>query len=1194
MCLDGAKIDSAWENSGQSFVCLGTSTPACKSFQFYYLGSPFVNSSSSYIQRGCFIKNAENFVVASFWMELRMRCTSTDIWSNGGYDPLYFWLSQCVLKPIENPKGTGGSCPATKNPISIGYGNKFQQETDYQSAAFPYLRYSRAYNSSMAGLRTQQYNSWIDFNMVKLIAGGAAMFAKRPDGKIYKFRQSGGNWVSDADIKDQLVAVKDASNVQTGWRYTPAAGQYSETYDLKGQLVSIEDRFGLKATITYSDLTTPKTIASIAGLVIAVTDYAGRSLGFTYDGLSRLITMTDPAGGVYTYGYDSDSNLTSVTYPDGKTKTYHYGEIAYVSATPDAGVDNANLLTGITDENGSRFATYIYDNTGRAIAEYLAGGADTASLVYNTDAAGNPTSTVVTDALGSVRTYNFTTVLGVVKSTGQSQPGGSGCGASGSAVTYDGNGNVASRTDFNGNKTCYAYDLARNLETVRLEGVAAGVACPVDLAAYVPAAGSTERKTSTTWDATYRLPTQIAEPLRLTTYSYDAQGNLLSKTVQPTSDATGGAGQATAANGTARTISYTYSPLGQVLTVDGARTDVADISTYSYYAVDAACAGASALGCRGQLQSVSNALNQTTQLSAYDANGRVGTLTDPNGLITNLVYDARGRLTSRNTGGETTGYSYDGVGNLTQVTLPTGGSYIYTYDAAHRLTDITDNLGNRIHYTLDNAGNRTKEETFDSTGTVIQSHSRVFDALNRLWKDIGAVNQTTVYEYDANGNLTRITDPLNRQSTNSYDTLNRLISSTQADGGIIQYGYDGQDQLTQVTDPRNLTTQYSRDGLGNLNQQSSPDTGATAYTYDAAGNVLTRTDAKGQVATYSYDVLNRLTGIVYTGGTAGQSVSYTYDQGTNGIGHLTKIVDSTGTTDYAYDQHGRLLSATRQPATGTTPYVTAYGYDAQGRLSSLTYPSGRSVDYSFDGMGRISQIATTYKGITRILTSNIQYEPFGGVHSFTYGDGTTTPVQTYTRQRDQDGRIASYSLNGKLQSIGYDAASQISFIADPQNLANTANYGYDPMSRLNSYTQGALNQSYGYDTVGNRTSQIVGTTATTYGYAPDSNRLTGIQTGTATQSLTHDANGATTSDATRQYSYDLRGRLIQATTAQGVVNYEVNALGLRTRKQVPSTNTDTTYHYDSQGHLIGESPTNTNQFTREYIYLNDQPVAVMQ
>jgi YD repeat-containing protein len=1038
---------------------------------------------------------------------------------------------------------------------------------------------------------------------------------KRQGGKQLYFNLSGSTFVGDADVTGALIRLGvDATGNATGWTYRNESDEL-ETYDATGKLLSITNKAGLTQTLTYSDGTDGITsgnggyVLDAAGLattailpagkLIRITDPEGRSLQFGYDAAGRVVKLTDPAGGTTLYGYIGPlltDNLTSVTRPDGTTRTYLYGEAANVSATPDAGVSYAHALTGIIDENGTRYASWTYDAAGRATSSEhgpYGSGIDKVTLAYTAPDANGNSTTAVTDVMGTTRTYNFSTILGVVKNTGITGLPCNGCNA---ALSYDANGNVASRTDFNGNKTCYAYDLTRNLETVRIEGLPSTTACPVDLATYVPAtaAGSVERKTTTIWDATYRLPVQVAEPLRLTRYSYDPQGNLLNKTVQPTTDTTGGAGLAAVAAGTARTISYTHSPLGQVLTIDGARTDVADITTYNYYAIDASCTGASALGCRGQLQSVSNALNQTTQLSDYDANGRAGRLTDPNGLVTTLSYDLRGRLTSRNTGNETTAYSYDGVGNLTQVSLPAGGSYSYTYDAAHRLTDITDSQGNRIHYTLDNAGNRTKEETFDSTGTIIQTHSRQFDALNRLWKDIGAVNQTTVYEYDANGNLTRITDPLNRQSSNSYDALNRLISSTQTDGGIVQYGYDGQDQLTQVTDPRNLTTQYQRDGLGNLDQQTSPDTGATGYTYDAAGNVLTRTDAKGQVATYSYDALNRLTGIVYTGGAASQSVSYQYDQGTNGIGHLTKIVDGTGSTDYTYDVHGRLTSQTRQPATSTTPYVTVYGYDAQGRLSSITYPSGRAVNYTFDGMGRISQIATTYEGVTRILTSNIVYEPFGGVHSFTYGDGSTTPVQTYTRQRDQDGRIASYSLNGKLQSIGYDAASQISFIADSQNLANTANYGYDAMSRLNNYTQGALNQSYGYDTDGNRTSQIIGSTATNYGYAPDSNRLTGIQTGPTTQSLTHDANGATTSDATRQYSYDLRGRLIQATTAQGIVNYEVNALGLRVRKQVPYANTDTTYHYDLQGHLIGESPTNTNQFTREYIYLGDQPVAVMQ
>ena len=815
------------------------------------------------------------------------------------------------------------------------------------------------------------------------------------------------------------------------------------------------------------------------------------------------------------------------------------------------------------DELGNRFGTYNYNSKGQAISTEHAGGADKYQLTYTINASGLPVSTIVIDPLGTARTYNFTTILGVVKSAGQTQPGGSGCGAAASAMSYDANGNVASRTDFNGNITQYSYDLTRNLETSRIE-----------------AFGTPQARTITTqWHPSYRLPSLIAEPLRLTTLTYDPQGNLLSKTLQATLDANGNQGLNPALTGVPRTTTYTYNSVGQVLTIDGPRLDAPDLTSYAY-------------DTQGNLIAVSNALNQTTTLGNYDANGRPGNMTDPNGLITGFTYDPEADCTSRSVAGELTSYTYDGVGNLTGVTLPGGAVYTYTYDQAHRLIQIADSANNKLIYTLDNAGNRTKEQLFDSSGTLVQTHSRVFDALSRLYQDIGAVNQTTTYTYDAVGNLLTVTDPLNRQTGNVYDALNRLAQVTNPDTGLVRYGYDGQDQLTQVTDPRNLVTRYTRDGLGNLTQTMNPDTGSSNASYDEAGNLITKTDAKGQHAVYTYDALNRITGISYDGHPE-LAVTYQYDQGVNGIGHLTQITDTTGTTSYNYDQHGRLLQQSEQSY--NTSYTTQYAYDPQGRLNTIVYPSGRSISYTFDGRGRINSLAATYNGTSQILASNINYRPFGGVQSFTYGDGSTAPVQTYTRQYDQDGRIASYTLGGKPMSIGYDAASQIAFISDPQNPGNTANYSYDPMSRLASYTQGAANQNYSYDTVGNRASQLIGSTPTNYTYAANSNQLTGIQSGAvAIQPVTHDANGATLSEPSRQYTYDARGRLIQANTAQGVINYSINALGLRVRKQVPYANTDTQYHYDAAGHLIGESATSAAQFSREYIYLGDIPVAVMQ
>ena len=1034
-------------------------------------------------------------------------------------------------------------------------------------------------------------SQWLGFydRSVSFLTNGTISTAtvSRSDGKSYYYNLVSGAWVADADVVGTLVETGvDTSGNPTGWTYANERDEV-ETYNASGQMVSITNRAGQSQTLTYScmpvsatcPVATPASIAPAAGLLITVTDPDSRSLNFTYDASSRVVKMTDPMGGVYAYAYGTNDNLASVTYPDGKVRSYLYGETANVSSTPNTGVTYTHSLTGIVDEDGNRYASWTYDAAGRATSSEhgsFGSGIDHVGLSYGTPDVNGNSATTVTDVMGVARTYNFNTILGVVKNTGITGQPCNGCSA---GFGYDANGNVASRLDFNGNTTCYAYDPTRNLETTRIEGLPSGTTCPANLA--TASLSGVERKITTQWNATFRVPSVVAEPLRITSFTYDAKGNMLTKTVQPTSDATGGAGLTAAAAGTPRIWTYTYNSAGQVLTVDGPRTDVSDITNYAYNA-------------QNNLVTVTTPLSRVTTLGGYDANGRPGTLTDPNGLITSLAYDARGRLISRNAGSETTRYTYDGVGNLTNVTLPTGAAYTYTYDAAHRLIQIADALNNKLAYTLDNAGNRTKEQLYDSTGNLVQAHSRVFNTLSRLVQDIGAVNQATVYTYDNDGNVLTVTDPLNRLNTNVYDALNRLSKVTNPDSGVVQYAYDGENQLTQVTDPRNIVTQYQRDGLGNLNRQTSPDTGVTASTYDAAGNLLTRTDAKGQIASYTYDALNRPTGINYSGGASqAMTVSYQYDQGANGIGHLTQITDSTGTINYSYDQHGRLTGVTEQAHNAV--YTTAYSYDAQGRLAAITYPSGRTVNYTFDTLGRIKQLATSFNGTTQILASSIVYRPFGGVQSFNYGDGVTAPVQSYTRQIDQDGRIASYTLNGKPMSIGYDAASQISFISDPQNLTNTANYSYDPMSRLTGFMQGTSSQSLGYDLDGNRVSQTIGATSTAYSYGTASNRLNSIQTGGGTpQAVTQDAVGSTTSDATRQYVYDVRGRLIQTTTAQGVIKYEVNALGLRVRKEVPYANDDFEYHYDLQGHLIDENRTGTAQFTKEYIYLGDQPVAVMQ
>lgn len=447
---------------------------------------------------------------------------------------------------------------------------------------------------------------------------------------------------------------------------------------------------------------------------------------------------------------------------------------------------------------------------------------------------------------------------------------------------------------------------------------------------------------------------------------------------------------------------------------------------------------------------------------------------------------------------------------------------------------------------------------------------------------------TTRYEYDATGNVNKITDPNNLPTLQTFDELGRLKTRTDADGKITQYNYNGQDYLTQLTDARNVITLYTVDGLGNQLLLTSPDSGTTRQTFDEAGNVLTRTDAKAQVTRYTWDVLNRVQRILYHDGKA---INFTYDEGVNAKGRLSQISDDNGSIRYQYDGRGRVLSEERTIKVNSTPATTAtsvtrYQYDMVGRLTRLTYPNGRRISYTRDSLGRITQIASDKNGVVTPILSQVSYRPFGGLESY-----RNSADQAYTRSFDLDGRITGYTLNNQVQAITYDAGSRIISINQLNNPARQASYGYDNIDRLTSFQTTQSNQSFGYDAVGNRTSQTLGATGTAYTYGTNSNRLTQINN----TPIVTDANGSISSNGNAQFDYDARGRMISAQTAQGQVHYQINALGQRVQKSVPGVggkpNLVTLYHYDLAGKLIAET---TGDLDTNYVYLDEIPVAVIK
>jgi RHS repeat-associated protein len=1019
---------------------------------------------------------------------------------------------------------TGELCKG--NPCAIIAGDKVQRETDYVGAGTFPLQFMRTYYSGRQRFAFSSieanpigvawmgsYLQWIQYVPTPTRSGA---YAYRPDGSIIAFNETPTSFYVAGEVGDRLEWIYDGGGAKAGFLYTTAAND-QERYDLNGRLSSITRR-GVVQTLSYDS--TREYLAS-------VTDSFGHVMQFQWDSgnPARLASVTLPGGGAITFGYGVNNNLTSVTYPDTRQRQYLY-ELT--------GSGQLNLLTGLIDENGVRFATWSYSGQSVTSSEH-AGGVDHYGIVYNGDI-----SRTVTDPLNTARTYTLALVAGQRRYTTASSTC-SGCGESAS-VGYDANGNYSQRTDFNGRRTDFVNDLTRNLEISRTE-----------------ASGTPKARTITTqWHPTFRLPTLITEPNRTTGFTYNSLGNVLTKTITDTS----------VSPNVSRTWTYTYDSFGQVLTEDGPRTDVTDVTTDMYYS----CTTGNECG---QLHTITNALSQTTTFNSYNAHGQPLTITDPNGVVTTLTYDARQRLTSRQVGTETTTFEYWPTGLLKKVTLPDASYLQYTYDAAHRLTNITDSAGNHIDYTLDAMGNRTAENAYDPSNALARTRTQVFNSLNQLWKQIGSAGTaavTTVFGYDSNGNQTTTSAPLSRNTANQYDELNRLKQITDPGSGVTQFGYDANDNLTAVTDPRSTVTNYTYNGFGDVTQLVSPDTSTSTNTYDSGGNLYTATDARSKTGTYSYDALNRVTQVVYPN----RTLVFTYDAGTNGNGGLTGASDANHSLAWTYDAQGRVTA--KSQTVGTTTKSVSYGY-TNGDLTSLTTPSGQVIGYGYT-QGRITSV--TLNGSTTIL-NQVLYEPFGPIRQWTWGNATLA-----NRTYDLDGIPSAIDSAGDT-TYALDNAFRITGITDLNDSTRSWTYGYDLLDRLNSASKTGQTIGYTFDANGNRLTQT-GTQTATYTISSTNNSITSIA-GTPARTYAYDAAGNTTGYGALTYGYSDAGRMVSVTTGGVTTSYVLNALGQRVKKSNASL---TGYFvYDEAGHLLGEYD-GTGALIQETVWMGDIPVATLR
>ena len=353
------------------------------------------------------------------------------------------------------------------------------------------------------------------------------------------------------------------------------------------------------------------------------------------------------------------------------------------------------------------------------------------------------------------------------------------------------------------------------------------------------------------------------------------------------------------------------------------------------------------------------------------------------------------------------------------------------------------------------------------------------DALGRQVATVDGRGNRTVYAYDAKNNLVSATDAIGAVTSYGYDVMGQIVAVTNALGNVTTYEYDLRGRKT-YEGGATYPVRYTYDVFGNkasmttYRDEASGIGDTTTWTYDEASGVLlsktyadgkglayaytdtgllaTRINARGIITSYTYDGWGQLTAVDYSDFTT--PIAYTYDA----LGRQTLATDAAGSTTFAYDAVGQLVSETID---GLYAKTLTRHYDA----------FGRDVGYSVDGDRKATIV---YDLATARIASmdgfKWDYLPGSNLKSrLTYPNGATAEW-TYEPKRDLLARVKNAADGKVLSQFDYtsDALGRRTTIVKSGSAYTTPvteTYVYDTRDQLIS-GQGL---SYAYDDIGNRT-----------------------------------------------------------------------------------------------------------------------------
>ncbi len=921
-----------------------------------------------------------------------------------------------------NPGEPNRPVNCTGKPVNCATGNESLTQTDLRvgGRGIP-LVLTRSYNSQAAA--SEAGPGPFGYGWSATFTDHIAVNSVRGTATVYQAGGSAVTFTGAVASTGELTAPRWAQarlvvNADGSFTYI-LPNQTTEHFDATGRLLTETDRNGNATTVAYNGSGLPET----------VTDASGRKLTLAYNAGGQVESARDPMGHEVKYAYES-GNLVTVTLPGETTANWRF---AY---------DASHQLTELTDGRGGKTINE-YDSAHRVTLQTDPLG-HKLKLEYRTES--EPHYTVMTNvATGAVTREYFD---GTNELTARVRAYGTAAQTT-ESFTYGGTGTKTSQTDGNQHTTQYKYDNEGN----RTSEVSPD-----------------RRETKWTYDGKHNVVSVTAANGEVTTIKRDSHGN--AETIERPAPA-----------GKTQTYKYKYASSGDL---ESATDPLERVTKYEYdshgdrtaaidpagdkttWGYDEDSAVTSTVSPRGHVKAgeeekymtkierdtqerpltITDPLKHTTK-RAYDANGNIATATDEKSNTTSYSYDANNRLTKvKYPTGTVAETGYDGAGQV--VTQIDGNKHITKYErnALEEVKEVVDPLGRKTLKEYDGAGNlitltdaekRATSYTYDPANLLVSvSHS-------------DGKTPTVTYEYDADGDRTKMTDGTGT-TTYKYDQLDRLTETNDGHGDVVGYEYDLANERTKITYPNTKTVTRTYDSAGRLKTVTDWAERTTSFGYNADSNLtgITYPTAAGNEDSYVYDEADRMKEAAFKkGSTATASIKYERNEG----GQVTKASDTglAGAAEYAfsYDGNSRLKegasvgyeydNANNPKAIG----IEKLKYDEANELAEIELAS-IPIKFAYNAVGQRAKRTPTTGAAT-----TYEYDQAGRLTAISRPAGTAPAIEdTYSYRGD--GLRASRTSASKTTYYAWDVAQTIPLLLSDE--ANLYIYGPEgiPIEQANS------------------------------------------------------------------------------------------------------------------------------------------------